>query len=42
MGKNPNAIVKVYASDIILDLHSDASYSSAGQGRSKARDFLPR
>ena len=36
MATNPNAVVRFYASDMILNLHSDASYLSAGQGRSRA------
>ena len=36
MATNPNAVVRFYASDMTLNLHSDASYSSAGQGRSRA------
>ena len=32
---NINADVRVYASDLILKLYSDASYLSAGQGRSR-------
>ena len=36
MATNSNAVVRYYASDMILNLHSDASYLSAGQGRSRA------
>ena len=36
MATNPNTIVRFYASDMILNLHSDVSYLSAGQGRSRA------
>ena len=30
MATNPNAIVRFYVSDMILNLHLDASYLSAG------------
>ena len=40
MANNPNAIVRFYASDIILNLHSDASYLSAGQGRSRVGGYF--
>ena len=33
---NPTAVVGYHASDIILNVHSDASCLSAGQGRSRA------
>lgn len=33
---NSNAVVRFYASDIILNMHSDASYLSTGKGRSRA------
>ena len=36
MASHPNAVVIFYASDRILNLHSDASYLSEGQGRSRA------
>ena len=36
MATNPNTVVRYYASDMILNLHSDASYLSAGQGRNRA------
>ena len=32
MHTNPNAAVRYYASDMILNVHSDASYLSAGRG----------
>ena len=40
MATNPNAVVRFYASDMILNLHSDASYLSAGQGRSRAGGYF--
>ena len=40
MATNPNTVVKFYASDMILNLHSDASYLSSGQGRSRAGGFF--
>ena len=36
MATNSNAVVRFYASDMILNLHSDSSYLLAGQGRSRA------
>ena len=39
----PNAVVRYYASDMISNVHSDASYLSAGRGRSRAGGyFFPR
>ena len=35
MATNPNTVIRFYASDMILNLHSDASYLSAGQKRSR-------
>ena len=40
MATHPNAIVRFYTSDMILNLHSDASYLSAGQGRSRAGGYF--
>ena len=40
MATNPNAVVRFYASDMILNLNSDAPYLSAGQGRSRAGGYL--
>ena len=40
MATNPNAIVRFYPSDMILNLLSDASYLSAGQGRSRAGGYF--
>ena len=39
MVTNPNAVVRFYASDMVLNLHSDASYLLAGQGRSRAGGY---
>jgi hypothetical protein len=33
---NPNTVIRFRASDMILNVHSDASYMSAGKGRSRA------
>ena len=33
---HPKAIIRFRASDMILNIHSDASYCSAGRGRSRA------
>ena len=40
MATNPNAVVRFYTSDMILNLHSDASYLSAWQGRSRAGGYF--
>ena len=40
MVTHPDAIVRFYASDMILNLHSDALYLSAGQGRSRAGGYF--
>ena len=40
MTTNPDAVVRFYASDMILKLHSDASYLSAGKGRSRAGEYF--
>ena len=40
MHTNPNAIIRFYASDMILNVHSDASYLSAGKGRSRAGGYF--
>ena len=37
---HPDAVVRFYTSDMVLNLHSDASYLSAGQGRSRAGGFF--
>ena len=36
----PNAAVRYYASDMILNVHSDALYLSAGRGRSRAGGYF--
>ena len=36
----PNAVVRYYASDMILNVHSDASYLSAGRGQSRAGGYF--
>ena len=36
----PNAVVRYYASDMILNVHSDAFYLSAGRGRSRAGGYF--
>ena len=36
MAFNPNALVRFYASDMVLNCHSDASYLNATKGRSRA------
>ena len=40
MATNPNAVVRFYASGMILNLHSDASCLSVGQGRSRAGGYF--
>ena len=40
MHTNPNTVIRFCASDIILSLHSDASYLSAVQGRSRAGGYF--
>ena len=40
MSSNPHAIIRYYASDMILNVHSDASYMSAGKGRSRAGGYF--
>ena len=40
MATNPDAVVRFYASDMVLNLHSDALYLSAGQGRSRAGGYF--
>ena len=36
MAMHPKAIIRFHASDMILNIHSDTSYCSAGRGRSRA------
>ena len=40
MATNPNTVAIFYASDMIPNLHSDASYLSAGRGRSRAGGYF--
>ena len=40
MHTNPNAVIRFRASDMILNLHSDASYLSAARGRSRACGYF--
>ncbi len=40
MHSNPNAVIRFRVSDMILNVHSDASYLSASRGRSQAGGFL--
>ena len=39
MATNPNAIVRFRASDIVLNVHSDASYLSAPKARNRAGGY---
>ena len=39
MTTNPNAIIRFHRSNMILNVHSDASYLSAGKGRSRAGGY---
>ncbi len=36
LASNPNATIRYYASDMVLNIHSDASYLSKRKGRSRA------
>jgi len=40
MHTNPDAVIRFRASDMILNLHSDASYLSAARGRSRAGGYF--
>ena len=40
MATHPNAIIRFRASDMILNIHSDDSYCSAGRGRSWAGGYF--
>ena len=40
MATNPNAMVRFYAPDMILNLHSDASYLSEEQVRSRSGGYF--
>ena len=37
MATHPNAIIRYYSSDMILNVHSDASYLTAQKARSRVR-----
>ena len=41
MASNPNAVIRFWASNMILNVHSDASYLSANRGRSRAGGYFP-
>ena len=40
MTTHPNAVIRFRASDMILNVHSDASYLSAGNARSRAGGYF--
>jgi hypothetical protein len=40
MHTNPTAKIRFRSSDMILNIHSDASYLSAGKGRSRAGGYF--
>ena len=40
MATHTKAIIRFHASDMILNIHSDASYCSAGRGRSRAGRYF--
>ena len=40
METNPGAVIRFRASDMVLNLHSDASYLSASRGRSRAGGYF--
>ena len=40
MATNPNAIVRFWASDMVLNVHSDASYISTPKARSRAGGYF--
>ena len=40
MHNNPNTVVHYYASNMIWNVHSEASYLSVGRGRSRAEDYF--
>ena len=40
MHTNPNAVIRFRASDMVLNVHSDASYLSAGKARSRAGGYF--
>ena len=40
LNTNPNAFIRFRSSDMILNVHSDASYLSAGSGRSRVEGYF--
>jgi hypothetical protein len=40
MATHPNAVIRFRVSDMILNVHSDASYLSAGRARSRAGGYF--
>ena len=40
MATHPTAVIRFRASDMILNVHSDASYLSAGNARSRAGGYF--
>ena len=40
LNTNPNSVIRFRSSDMILNVHSDASYLSAGNGRSRAGGYF--
>ena len=40
MATHPKAIIRFRASDMIINIHSDASYCSAGRGRDRAGGYF--
>ncbi len=41
LATHPRAVIRYYASDMILQVHSDASYFNEPDGRSTARPIIP-
>ena len=40
LNTNPNAVIRFRSSEMILNVHSDASYLSAGSGRSRSGGYF--
>ena len=40
MATHPYTVIRVYASDMILNVHSDASYQTVSNMRSRAREHF--
>ena len=40
MATYPKAVIRYYASDMILNIHSDASYLSASKDRSRGGEYF--